>query len=1020
MKPELLTLRAFGAFPKEEKVDFRVLSGKHLFLIHGPTGAGKTTILDGMCFATYGESSGAERNGRTMRSDHADPGAPTEVEYDFSVGPRMFRIFRAPEQERPKRRGAGVTRSPASATLWQHTPENADGEWTVLADGWSAVTEKVREILGFDVSQFRQVILLPQGQFEKFLVSGSQAREGILETLFQTVLYRKIEDSLKAQAAELQSHVTKYREEIATLYTSAGVDSDEALRKAVVDCESAITELSGRIGILQAEETKAANDLAGARTIAARFSELEAARAALAGLVARVEEIRVLEERLTRHQKATQVKDVVALTDTRRQERAGAQKTATDATGVRQRAEETRGVADKVLAAEDAKTAEREQLAARRLELTALRPKVESLAAARQEKEAAERDAATQSTALTNVRAELVRIRKEFEKTQAAREKDLVLAGQKGETAKEVTRLGKVVGKVEMLTERRASAERGKGVLKENAAAVTQAEKAVQAAEKVEEALLARWRKSYAVELAKGLSEGEPCAVCGAKQHPNPAKGRSEHPGDDELEVARTAVKDAQKSLQDAREKQTKDGAKFEDLTKRITDLEEELGEDAKRAVDDVKRELTSAEKASEKAVEASTRMEAHDRNIEALKKSERELDEKVVNLDPVATAAVQRASAAAATLKQIEADVPAGFVAPGALEKAITETTSALAAMQVSHEKAKKDAADAAQAVAVALAQEKDAQRIFAVASEVLTTAEATLTGRIQAAGFVDEDAWREALLPDDVADRTDGEIQTHKKNLAAAQDRQARAAAVCEGLSAPDVAAIEAAVTKAKEALMEASGQQNTLTERVRALKSVIALVDTTMAKCKEAEDAYAVIGGLYEAASGKNAFRMSLQRYVLAATLDTVLSVASQKFLKMSDGRYVLKRKAGTGDQRYAGGLDIAVLDNYTGKERDVDTLSGGEKFLASLALALSLAEVVQNYAGGVHLESVFVDEGFGSLDEEGSLDRAMQVFSDMQEGGRLVGIISHVGELRERIDARLEVIAERNGSTTRFIV
>jgi exonuclease SbcC len=183
------------------------------------------------------------------------------------------------------------------------------------------------------------------------------------------------------------------------------------------------------------------------------------------------------------------------------------------------------------------------------------------------------------------------------------------------------------------------------------------------------------------------------------------------------------------------------------------------------------------------------------------------------------------------------------------------------------------------------------------------------------------------------------------------------------------------------------------------------------------QEMEERYSIVGHLYEMARGQNPFRITFERYVLAAFLDDILKEANTRLLKMTSGRYQLLRKLDPARRNFQSGLELSLDDQYTSQERHVKTLSGGESFKAALALALGLADVVQNHAGGISLETMFIDEGFGTLDPE-SLDQAIEALMDIQSSGRLVGIISHVPELKERIDAQLEVMATQKGSRTAF--
>ena len=211
MKPLRLEMQAFGPFARRQIIDFRRLGDGSFFLIHGPTGSGKTTILDGLCFALFGDSSGGERDGRQMRSQHAPPELLTEVRFEFALGAERYRVERVPEQIRPARRGGGDTRQAPKAALWRLSGEGEVEQARPLATKWGEVGARVAELLGFESRQFRQVIVLPQGRFRDFLVSRSQDRERILQSLFGTEFYKRIEDALKQAASSLEREAGELR-----------------------------------------------------------------------------------------------------------------------------------------------------------------------------------------------------------------------------------------------------------------------------------------------------------------------------------------------------------------------------------------------------------------------------------------------------------------------------------------------------------------------------------------------------------------------------------------------------------------------------------------------------------------------------------------------------------------------------------------------------------------------------------------------------------------------------------------
>jgi len=226
VRPIRLTAQAFGPYADEQVFDFTELGERSFFLICGPTGSGKTSLLDALCFALFGDTSGAERSGKQMRSDYADPATPTEVTLDFSVGPERYRVQRSPEQERPKKRGAGTTAQPAGATLWRRTDvTTATGEGSVLASRWGDVTGEVERLLGFRSDQFRQVVMLPQGQFRRVLTASSDDREKILERLFKTEIYRRIEEALKTEARRIKAEHEQARQRGDVILEQAGARS---------------------------------------------------------------------------------------------------------------------------------------------------------------------------------------------------------------------------------------------------------------------------------------------------------------------------------------------------------------------------------------------------------------------------------------------------------------------------------------------------------------------------------------------------------------------------------------------------------------------------------------------------------------------------------------------------------------------------------------------------------------------------------------------------------------------------
>ena len=306
MRPLELRIQAFGAYAASQELDFSCLGDMRLFLIHGPTGAGKTTILDAICFALYGSASGDLREARYLRSDYAAPQEATEVELRFAVGERVLRVQRRPEQQRPKLRGEGFRQTPAEAVLYEVGPE---GE-KLLASRWQDVTRRVEELLGFQVAQFRQVVLLPQGQFRQLLVAGSKEREEILQNLFRTELYARLEQGLKDKAQSGAKRFQALRDEEAWLLTEAGADSKATLLQRCVTAQQAAEEAEVRLSVGRQAAEESRLQLTAAQQLADRFAEKKAAGEEALQLLAGGEEAAKLAVRLEAAQQAAALEDV--------------------------------------------------------------------------------------------------------------------------------------------------------------------------------------------------------------------------------------------------------------------------------------------------------------------------------------------------------------------------------------------------------------------------------------------------------------------------------------------------------------------------------------------------------------------------------------------------------------------------------------------------------------------------------------------------------------------------------------
>jgi DNA repair protein SbcC/Rad50 len=1020
MRPLKLVTRAFGPYARELSLDFKDLGSRTLFLIHGPTGAGKTTILDAMCFALYGVCSGDDRDTKRVRSDLADPALQTEVFFDFRLGGDDYRVHRRPEQPKPKRRGDGATTARAEAVLWRRTGLTSDrDEGVVLANQWKSVTEHVERLLGFRSDQFRQVVMLPQGEFRRLLLADSRQRQEILEVLFQTQLYRRIEEALKQAAKELKQEITETDANLKFVLKEAGVESaaELALQREAVTAER--EEKRAALGRMAAIEKDAQEKVIEAKRTVEKIQERHNAETDLHKWEKRVPEFAEKGRILGRARQATAIIGEERTLEERAQEAKQADLKLQQARTRTRKATGEKEAADTRFQEEDGKKQIRDDARKRLDRLDDLTAKVSQLYDAsgklgRAEKELSARtkDLGSVTQARDACTAAIQERQEILAKAEKTSDRIELLALRWQETDKAYGQLKKL-GKAR---KDEATLEKGLAGARDLA---DRSGKSLEKARAERVALENAWIKGQAAILAARLSPGEPCPVCGSTDHPSLAMSDLPLPDEQTLQTTSREIEDLREQREYARNEAAEWERKVSGIQAEIRLLEEGLGELAKRSLTQIDADRKSVKEQLTIAEDAGRQVKVLKQELQGLEQTRATLAEKWNVADEKRLKAAADRQQAEAIAAERGSGIPDGLKKPGALEKAKKNAEQELGLLEAAFETARMHAVNANEVLTACKTGEKGAEDNAAEAARRLMDQREQFQKSLRHAGFADEHVFRSSKRTAAEIDQLESAIQSFDGSLTAAKERLKRAQENAAGLEPPDMSTLNASAIKAKKDAEQAVREEATLGAKEERLGRLAADCGRLAEKREKLEAVYAVKGRISEVANGSNRDGITFQRFVLAALLDDVLLAASKRLSIMSNGRFRLQRVQERTDRRASGGLDLEVHDTYSGTARPVSTLSGGESFLASLSLALGLADVVQSYSGGIQLDAVFVDEGFGSLDPE-ALDLALQALIDLQRDGRIVGIISHVPTLREIIDARLEVSAQRSGSSARFVI
>lgn len=1025
MLPKKIIMENFGPFLHEE-VDFEAMSEAPLFLISGKTGAGKTTIFDAIIFALYGDASGGIRSSNEIRSSFAEPTEETRVQFLFEHQGRNYLIERWPKQTLAKKNGKGETTKNQKVQLSIFNDEGQEAEAYTKVD---AVNEVIYQILHLQKDQFRQIVMLPQGEFRTFLNANSTEKEAVLRSLFGTSIYRNFTDSLKVQKTELEKSVSELTTRIDQLFqqiiAEKGATYEESLRFAQAYLEAEEQTLQKRqteLIQLQMKQKEQQQELQKAQELTENFSQAQETEEQLQKLEAR------LPEQTEKQRQLRQAKEMEKLRPTyeRSQELAELQaRQQHEAAEYQKRSVElTQQITECQQQATEyeqqhSKWQEQEQILQK---LTALLPLVEQKAQLLRQKELLmkKQDEYEATSTLLQQQAEKLEGERKVLATKQSAEKKW--QDRRYEELQFQQNIDQLQMLAQQIFEQQEEEEDQQIKLAQFVETASRTSNQLTSETAEYKKLKSKWAAAEIARLSRDLLPGEPCPVCGSKEHPNPAQ-HSELAGDDlvQLQMALEGQEARIKQLELIREQVQ---ARYEIAMKTFDQLQEDRLSGQKtfvQRVDACQLELKNyyqAEVSSElselaefliaRKIETTTalaeiaevkqKLQAVTTELEKQQKNKAEVENGLNTVNSELQTLLGRLTSVEE--QTAEWQLPELTLRINELNQGLADFKKQLQAHQVWTKELEQQQIRLQENQKLLAKQQQET-------AEQLQHYQAMLAKQLAEAGLTIEELTAPALN----LVQLEKALAEFDQQLVVLKDRQKRLRVLINGQTPPEMERLQDLVNASESAVMEAQqhyyAQENQLQQQRKLVEAISALQEQSKGQLAELSQ----LIQLYQTMNGDNPQKISLERYVLQWYLAEVLQSANQQLHQLTKGRYRFELKQEVGRSKGNTGLEINVYDDNAGATRSSHTLSGGESFIAALSLALGLAEVIQNQAGGVTIEALFIDEGFGSLDEE-ALEMAMEALAGIESAGRMIGIISHVRELKERIPQ--QIIVETSGT------
>lgn len=1038
MRPIKLTISAFGPYASKQVIDFEELKGRNIFVISGKTGAGKTTIFDAISYALYGEASGESRETDSLRSHFADDNTETYVELEFELRGEKYTVNRVPKQKKKKARGEGYTEKSADATLTL-----PDGKVITKVKN---VTDKIIEILGITREQFKQIVMLAQGEFKKLLLADSVEREGIFRKIFNTYDFEKIQAELKDKAANLSKNRTKSKHEMEINLKNIKGEHDIVIDE-YVDFPLVIEKLKDLLErdnniykTLNEEGKEVDNNLqvknqekAIIETNNNLLKEKEIITKALEELLSKEDEYKNKSKTIIDGKNAKEVKYIedklIETTKklTKRGEDYNLSLKNIDSLKLKQ--EE----ANKLLQIEESKECDREKLSVEINNLNKLEEKIIELDSLNNKVMHLKQSAENSKLQIINNKKETEELKKSKEEKELQLKDIATLETKKVELESDIKAKNKTLDEVRELFKVIRSFQNTyiehNNKAKEYKEFEVEYKKVKENYEKMDDL----YKKEQAGILASKLQENEPCPVCGSTNHPNKAtiKENLKIPTKEELKVAKENLDKLEKeNLEKINNLTTLNSNKttyLEQVNNHLSMLSatlnidktfnsetakvvKNLGTELKSVIDKLKDELL-------KVIDKISLKEKIEKELNLITTTINEREHSLIKLEECEKNYTTELTQNITKIDEYKKEIPENITDLKTLNNLIEVKTKELNISKEKLAKLRLENENLAKKLEGENSTSKEINKSIEELKLEIANNKANFNEAIKEQGFDNIQTYEDAKLQISMVESLEKEVENYNSELKLTKAKQEDIINKTKDIVFMDITTIDEEIRSIQNNKKELESKLRELHAIIVGNKTILKNVENLNIEFKEIEEEYKVLGELADLANGKKAPYISFERYILASYFEDIIEAANIRLEKMTGDRFSLIRKTSKSKGAGQKGLELEIYDNYTDSSRDVSSLSGGESFKASLSLALGLSDIVQSNAGGVSLDTMFVDEGFGTLDPQ-SLDNAIDSLLELQRGGRLVGIISHVEELKERIDAKLEVTSTSKGSKVEF--